>query len=106
MISEVAWFWICWIWLLICSSDRAPVSSLKGYIGHDLGASGVLELIVSLAMMKKGVLYPTRNLEAVAPDCGGLDHVMTTRKKDVSVILKNGFAFGGINAVLVCRKPV
>jgi 3-oxoacyl-[acyl-carrier-protein] synthase II len=84
--------------------DRVPVSSLKGNLGHLLGASGVLELIVSLAMMRTGVLYPTRNLEAVAADCEGLDHVTSARPKKVSVLLKNGFAFGGINAVLVCRK--
>jgi len=39
--------------------DRVPVSSLKGYIGHTLGASGALELIASLAMMEKGCIYPT-----------------------------------------------
>ncbi|OQW97234.1 MAG: beta-ketoacyl synthase [Verrucomicrobia bacterium A1] len=84
--------------------DRVPVSSLKGYLGHLLGASGVLELIVSLAMMRAGVLYPTRNLDAVAADCEGVDHVMSARRGEIPVLLKNGFAFGGINAVLVCRK--
>ncbi|MDD2703060.1 MAG: beta-ketoacyl-[acyl-carrier-protein] synthase family protein, partial [Candidatus Omnitrophica bacterium] len=38
--------------------DTVPVSSLKGYFGHTLGASGALELIAALMMMKEGVLYP------------------------------------------------
>ena len=81
-----------------------PVSSLKGYIGHTLGASGAIELAASLIMMEQGVLYPTRNLETVAPECAGIDHVMTPVRKEIRTVLKNGFAFGRINAALGCRK--
>jgi len=81
-----------------------PVSSLKGYFGHTLGASGAIELILSLVMMRKGVIYPTLNLETVAADCEGIDHVMAPREKRIRTLLKNSFAFGGINAALVCRK--
>jgi 3-oxoacyl-[acyl-carrier-protein] synthase II len=81
-----------------------PVSSLKGYIGHTLGASGAIELAASLTMMERGVIYPTLNLEAISPECDGIDHVVQRRRKQVTTILKNGFAFGGINAALVCKK--
>jgi 3-oxoacyl-[acyl-carrier-protein] synthase II len=81
-----------------------PVSSLKGYIGHTLGASGAIELAASLAMMERGVVYPTLNLEHVAPDCAGISHVTTRLQKEIRTVLKNGFAFGGINAALVVRK--
>jgi 3-oxoacyl-[acyl-carrier-protein] synthase II len=84
--------------------DAVPLSSLKGYIGHTLGASGALELIVSLAMMEKGVIYPTLNLESVAEDCRGVGHVMKPLSHDVGVLMKNCFAFGGINAALVCKR--
>lgn len=82
----------------------APVSSLKGYIGHTLGASGALELAASLSMMEQGVIYPTLNLDAVSPECEGIHHVMQPLQKQLRTILKNGFAFGGINAALVCRR--
>jgi 3-oxoacyl-[acyl-carrier-protein] synthase II len=81
-----------------------PVSSLKGYIGHTLGASGPIELAASLAMMEQGVIYPTLNLDTVGPECAGVHHVMQPLKKQITTVLKNGFAFGGINAALVCRK--
>jgi 3-oxoacyl-[acyl-carrier-protein] synthase II len=81
-----------------------PVSSLKGYIGHTLGASGALELIVALAMMEKGVIYPTLNLETVDAECGGILHVMQPLRRDIRAMVKNCFAFGGINAALVCRR--
>ena len=84
--------------------DTVPVSSMKGYIGHTLGASGALELILSLVMMRKGELYPTLNLEIVDPSCDGICHVTGKTAKTVNTVLKNSFAFGGINAVLVCRK--
>jgi len=81
-----------------------PVSSLKGYIGHTLGASGAIELIASLQMMQKGVIYPTLNLENISPECTGINHVTRPVTKKIDTILKNCFAFGGINAALVCRK--
>jgi 3-oxoacyl-[acyl-carrier-protein] synthase II len=84
--------------------DTVPVSSLKGNIGHTLGASGSLELIVSLAMMEKGTVYPTSNLESVDEDCQGIFHVMKPLNRDIRVMIKNCFAFGGINAALVCRR--
>ncbi len=81
-----------------------PVSGLKGYIGHTLGASGAIELAASLKMMEQGVIYPTLHLEQVSADCEGIQHVMTPLKKQITTVLKNGFAFGGINAALVCKK--
>jgi len=84
--------------------DDVPVSSLKGYFGHTLGASGAIELIVSLAMMQKGQIYPTFNLEKVGDDCRGIFHVQEKLNRDISILVKNCFAFGGINAALVCRK--
>ena len=81
-----------------------PVSSLKGYMGHTLGASGAIELIATLEMMRRGVIYPTLNLTNVADDCAGIDHVTRKRTLAIDTILKNCFAFGGINTALVCRK--
>ena len=85
--------------------DGVPVSSLKGYIGHTLGASGALELIASLAMMREGVIYPTLNLDTVDEACRGIHHVREPLRRDVKTVMKNCFAFGGINAALVCRRP-
>ena len=84
--------------------SSVPVSSFKGYIGHTLGASGSLELIAAIDGMQKGVVYPTKNLETVADDCKGVMHVKELIKKDVNILVKNCFAFGGINAALVCKK--
>ncbi|MFA6290868.1 MAG: beta-ketoacyl-[acyl-carrier-protein] synthase family protein [Victivallales bacterium] len=83
---------------------KIPVSSLKGNLGHTLGASGAIELIASMEMMRRNRLLPTLNLEHVADDCAGLDHVRSVRERKINIFVKNCFAFGGINASLVCRK--
>ncbi len=81
-----------------------PVSCIKGYIGHTLGAAGSIELAASLKMMELGVIFPTLNLEAVSQECQGIGHVTQPLRRPIRSILKNGFAFGGINAALVCTK--
>lgn len=84
--------------------DRVPVSSLKGHLGHTLGASGGLELIASLEMMARSELLPTLNLERPAEECAGLDYVQRVRPHEFDFFLKNSFAFGGINATLLCSR--
>ena len=85
---------------------NVPVSSLKGHLGHTLGASGPLEMAAVFEMARHGVLIPTRNLVDVAPDCAGIDHVTAPREKQIRTFFKNSFAFGGINASLVCKLNV
>ncbi len=86
-------------------SARPYVSSLKGNIGHTLGASGTLELIASVEMMNRSILLPTRNLETPGEGCKGLNYVMKSPvKAETGLILKNSFAFGGINAALLCSR--
>ena len=84
--------------------DRAPVSSLKGYLGHTLGAAGALELAATLRMMEKGLLYPTRNLENVADDCAGCWHLTQFLERRPGIVLKNSFGFGGVNCALVLAR--
>jgi len=80
-----------------------PVSSLKGHIGHTLGASGALEMAAVAGMMRDGLVLPTRNLEEVG-DCSGILLPREVQERRVRVCLKNSIAFGGVNASLVCRS--
>jgi len=61
-------------------------------MGHTLGASGALELIASLLMMRSGKIYPTKNLECVADDCQGIWHVQKMLERSIDYIIKNAFA--------------
>jgi 3-oxoacyl-[acyl-carrier-protein] synthase II len=84
---------------------KTPVSSLKGHLGHTLGACGVLEAWITLEMMREGWLAPSLNLESVDPRCAPLDYVMgAPRTAAARVALSNNFAFGGVNTSLVLRR--
>ena len=84
--------------------DRVPVSSLKGHLGHTLGACGGLEIALSISMMREGWIAPTRNLENVDERCARLDYVMgESRAAKLSRVMCNKFAFGGINTSLVLK---
>ncbi len=81
-----------------------PVSATKGYTGHTLAASGVMETIFSLLMMDKSLIIPTRNLACVDEACSGIVHVQAPLKKKIETVMTSNFAFGGINATLILKK--
>ncbi len=80
------------------------VSSLKGHLGHTLGASAALELIVCLEMIQKGSLVPTKNLVNPDPGCGKINYLQEYKTIQPRLIMKNSFAFGGINSILLLRS--
>jgi 3-oxoacyl-[acyl-carrier-protein] synthase II len=83
---------------------EVPVSSLKGHVGHTLGACGSLEAWLTLEMAREGWFAPTLNLERVDPRCAGLDHLMgAPRELSAEHVVSNNFAFGGVNTSLVFR---
>lgn len=81
-----------------------PVSSLKGHVGHMLGASGAIETIASLEMMKRQEVVPTKNLNNIDPACGGINLVKDLQTTVIDTMLKNNFALGGVNTSLVIRR--
>ena len=82
-----------------------PISTLKSYMGHTLGACGALEAWMTLEMMRDGWFAPTINLSAVDPRCGNLDYIMGDgRAIDTDIVMSNNFAFGGINTSLILRR--
>ncbi len=86
---------------------RAPISSLKSYMGHTLGACGALEAWMTIEMMREGWFAPTLNLEEVDPRCGALDYITGEgRIIETDIVMSNNFAFGGINTSLIFRRWV
>jgi 3-oxoacyl-[acyl-carrier-protein] synthase II len=82
-----------------------PVSTLKSYIGHTLGACGAIEAWISINMMKEKWFCPNLNLAEIDPACGPLDYITGNgREIDAEYIMSNNFAFGGINTSLIFRN--
>jgi 3-oxoacyl-[acyl-carrier-protein] synthase II len=87
------------------SADRVAVSSSKSMHGHLLGAAGAVELVATLLAVRNGAIPPTLNLRVPDPECD-LDYVpnVARRYQSIEHAMTNSFAFGGTNAVLVCRR--
>ena len=84
---------------------RMPISSLKSYVGHMLGACGAFEAWMSIEMMRSGWFAPTLNLTGLDPRCAALDYIDGQgRQLQVEYVMSNNFAFGGINTSLVFRR--
>ena len=84
---------------------NVPVSSLKSYMGHTLGACGALEAWMSIEMMRAGWFAPTVNLTQIDSECANLDYIVEQgRELDCEYIISNNFAFGGINTSLIFRR--
>ena len=84
--------------------NRTPISSLKSYMGHTLGASGALEAWLGIEMMRNGWFAPTVNLDNIDPQCAELDYIRGNgREIECEYMMSNNFAFGGINTSLIFR---
>ena len=85
-------------------AGRVPVSSVKGQIGHTLGAAGAVEAAVTALAIARGVVPPTGGLEEVDPECA-LDHVTVAREGRLRDALSSSFGFGGMDTVLAFTEP-
>jgi 3-oxoacyl-[acyl-carrier-protein] synthase II len=84
---------------------QTPISSLKSYMGHTLGACGALEAWISIEMMREGWFAPTINLEQVDTQCAPLDYITQVgRELQTDYVMSNNFAFGGINTSLIFKR--
>ena len=85
-------------------AKKLSISSTKSQLGHSLGASGGVELVVTVKSIVSGVCPPTINLDNPDPACD-LDFTPhTPRERKFRVAMSNSFGFGGHNASVVIGK--
>ena len=88
----------------LLGSNTPPMSSIKGQIGHCLGAAGGIEAVTCLMAMRDGIIPPTINYTTKDENCD-LDYVTEgARKAELNVTMSNSFGFGGTNGVLIFKK--
>jgi len=85
---------------------KIPVSSTKSCIGHLLGASGAVELIICVKAINESTIPPTINLQNIDERCDPkMDFVpLEARQTEVNIAMSNSFGFGGHNSCLVVGK--
>ncbi len=83
------------------ASTRA--SSTKGFTGHALGAAGILEAVISLIALERGLVPGTLNTRELDPACGP-QICLDNHRADLDIALSNSFGFGGNNCCLVFAR--
>lgn len=83
--------------------QHIPLNSMKGYYGHCLGASGLLESIISMESALHGTLIPSKNFEENGVS-QPLNIIKENQPATIRYILKTASGFGGCNAAIVLEK--
>lgn len=83
--------------------QQVPLNSMKGYYGHCLGASGLLESIISMESARHEILIPSKNFEEPGVS-QPLNVITENQPAAVKYILKTASGFGGCNAAIVLEK--
>lgn len=82
-----------------------PISSLKGNIGHTLGACGAIEAWAAINMMNDCWFAPTHNLQKIDSQCAQLNYLIGKGCEiDTDYVMTNNFAFGGVNTALIFKR--
>jgi 3-oxoacyl-[acyl-carrier-protein] synthase II len=85
-------------------AQRLVVSSTKSQLGHTLGASGGIEMVITVKAVYHDIVPPTINLDNPDPECD-LDYCPhQPREMTVRTAMNNSFGFGGHNASIICGK--
>ena len=83
---------------------RAVISSTKSMLGHTLGATGAIEMVICAKTLQEGKVAPTIHLDQPDPECD-LDYTPhTARDFKADLTISNSFGFGGQNACVALRK--
>jgi len=83
---------------------KVSVSSTKSQLGHLLGASGGVEMVLTVRAITEGLVPPTINYQEPDPKCD-LDYTPNqARERDITLAMSNSFGFGGHNGSLIVGK--
>jgi 3-oxoacyl-[acyl-carrier-protein] synthase-1 len=83
--------------------ETIPINSLKGFYGHTLGASGLLEAIIGIHSMKNNTLYTSKGIDELGVSVP-LNIIKKKRKTEINTFLKTASGFGGCNAAVLFKK--
>jgi 3-oxoacyl-[acyl-carrier-protein] synthase II len=81
-----------------------PTYSVKGGIGHTLGAAGLVEMLVALESLRQAIVPPTVNLRTVDPLAQGWVAPQAVSLRSAEATLSTNSGFGGINAALILKR--
>lgn len=81
-----------------------PLNAVKGYIGHTLGASGVVEAIICAQELRNDVIYGSKGFSTPGTPCPVAITPETRTGRELTCCVKTASGFGGCNAAVVLCK--
>lgn len=85
------------------NKQKTPINSLKGYYGHTLGASGLLETIIGIESLNNNTLIASKGFDELGVS-EKINVITNTQKKEINVFLKTASGFGGCNTAVIYKK--
>jgi len=82
---------------------HVPLNSLKGYYGHTLGASGLLETVIGIQSVLENKLFPSLGFDEMGLS-QPLNIIGKNEQKEINYWLKTASGFGGCNTAVVFQK--
>lgn len=83
--------------------QHIPLNSLKGYLGHTLGASGLLETIVGMHSLHQNTLFASKGFQELGVS-KPINIIKETTQKKLNTFLKTASGFGGCNTAVILAK--
>ncbi len=83
--------------------ENTPLNSLKGYFGHTLGASGLLETIIGMHSLHQNTLFASKGFLELGVS-RPLNVIKKTKEKQIKTFLKTASGFGGCNTAVIFQK--
>ncbi len=83
--------------------QEVPLNSLKGYFGHTLGASGLLETIIGMHSLYRNTLFASAGYDSLGVS-KPMNIIKKTTKRNLNIFLKTASGFGGCNTAAIFKK--
>lgn len=83
--------------------QNVPVNSLKGFYGHTLGASGLLETVIAIESVNKNILFESKGFDEIGVS-ESINVIEKNEKSSIEYFLKTASGFGGCNTAVVFEK--
>ncbi|WP_119788811.1 beta-ketoacyl-[acyl-carrier-protein] synthase family protein [Flavobacterium anhuiense] len=83
--------------------QNVPVNSLKGYYGHTLGASGLLETVIAIESANQNKLFESKGFDEIGVS-EAINVIEKNEERNIEYFLKTASGFGGCNTAVVFEK--
>jgi 3-oxoacyl-[acyl-carrier-protein] synthase-1 len=83
--------------------QNVPINSLKGFYGHTLGASGLLETVIAIESANRNMLFESKGFDEIGVS-ETINLIEKNEEATIHFFLKTASGFGGCNTAVVFEK--